>query len=147
MSESGEKLGHLDVPFKFLRGLSGYHKGLASKSPNLQDVFEVLATADDNQEVKIMDGDHDDSGSSSSSSSDDEADGEKENDNGKRGAIDQIKDYSKHSDQLKRSQRGAMQFKGVRTADWMKTKLQHGKARMTGHFQHHEREPGVETEV
>ncbi|CAF9906097.1 MAG: hypothetical protein HETSPECPRED_006053 [Heterodermia speciosa] len=146
VNDLGEKLGSLDVPLKFLRGLSGYHKGLASNSPDLQDVFEVLATADDNQEVKIaMDGDD---SSSDSSSSDEEDNGEKEeHDDGKRGALDQIKDYSKHSGELKRTQRGVMQFKGVRTADWMKTKLQHGKDHLAGRFQHHEREPGVETEV
>lgn len=146
VDDLGEKLGSLDVPLKFRRGLSGYHKGLASNSPNLQDVFEVLATADDNQEIKIaMDGDDT---SSSSSSSDDEADGEKKNhDNGKRGPLDHIKEYSRHSGELKRTQRGIMQFKGARTADWMKTKLQHGKDHVAGHFQHHEREPGVETEV
>ena len=91
-----------------------------------------------------MDGDDT---SSSSSSSDDEVDGKEEKDDGKRGPVDQIKDYSKHHDQLKRTQRGVMQFKGARTADWMKTKLQHGKDHLAGHFQHHEREPGVETEV
>lgn len=147
VDDLGQKIGSLDVPLRFLRGLSGYHKGLASNSPDLQDVFEVLATADDNQEVKIaMNGA--DSSSSSSSSSDDEDDDEKgDHDDGKRSALDQIKDYSKHSDELKRTQRGIMQFKGVRTADWMKTKLQHGKDHLTSHFQHHEREPGVETEV
>lgn len=145
ITDAGEKLGSLDVPIRFLRGLGGYHKGLASSSPELQDVFEVLATADDNQEVEIaMDGDDT---SSSSSSSDDEVDGKEKKDDGKRGPVDQIKEYSKHHDQLKRTQRGVMQFKGARTADWMKTKLQHGKEHLTGHFQHHEREPGVETEV
>lgn len=144
VNDLGEKLGTLDVPLRFLRGLSGYHKPLASNSPNLQVVFEVLAIADDNKEVEIMNGDD---SSSSSSSSEDEVDGKEEKDDGKRGPIDQIKDYSKHHDQLKRTQRGVMQFKGARTADWMKTKLQHGKDHLTGHFQHHEREAGVETEV
>ena len=86
-----------------MRGLSGYHKGLASKSPNLQDVFEVLATADDNQEVDVALG-GDDTSSSTSSSDDDGDDKKEEHDDGKRGPLDQIKDYSKHSDELKRSQ-------------------------------------------
>ena len=145
VNDLGEKVGSLDVPLRFLRGLSGYHKSLASDSPNLQSVFEVLAIADDNQEIEI-DSDGDDS-NSSSSSSEDEDDGKGEKDNGKRGPIDTIKEYSRHHDQLKRTQRGVMQFKGARTADWMKTKLQHGKDHLTGQFKHHDREPGVETEI
>lgn len=36
---------------------------------------------------------------------------------------------------------------GVRTAHWMKTKVQHGKDHLLDNFKHHEREPGIETEV
>lgn len=137
----GEKMGSIDVPLKFWHGLSGYHQKLASKSPNLQDVFEVLDTANDNQEAKNdMAGDEgdDSSSSSSDSSSSDDEDGNRlkrelrkngskisaaftggsgkdrnggEDDDGKRGPLDQIRDYKDHSDQLHRRNRGLMQWK------------------------------------
>lgn len=151
VDDLGEKAGTLEVPLKFFRGLSSYHRRLASNSPNLQEVFEVLGTANDNQEIKAaMDGEDDGSGSSSSSS-EDEGDGEKgeteEGDDGKRGPIDQLKDYKTHSEQLHRGHRGIMQWKGARTADWMKTKLEHGKHHLTNNFKHNDREPDIETEV
>ena len=146
LEDLGNRVGTLQVPLKFYHGLSSYHKSLASNSPNLQDVFEVLETANENREVKAaMDGE-DNSSSDSSDSSDDDL-GKEEADDGKRGPIDQVKDYSKHSDQLHRRQRGLMQWKGARTADWMKTKLEHGKDHLKSNFQHHDRQPGVETEV
>lgn len=142
----GNRVGTLEVPLKFYHGLSSYHKRLASNSPSLQDVFEVLETANENREIKAaMDGEDDGSGDSSDSSDDDG--GEEEEDDGKRGPIDQVKDYKKHSDQLHRSQRGLMQWKGARTGAWMKTKLEHGKDHLKSNLQHHDREPGVETEV
>lgn len=141
VEDFGEKMGTIDVPLKFWHGLSEYHQKLASKSPNLQDVFEVLDTANDNQEARNdMAGDEDDgpgSSSSDSSSSDDE-DGNRvkrelrkngskisavfaggngrdrnggENDDGKRGPLDQARDYKEHSDELHRRNRGLMQWK------------------------------------
>lgn len=154
VDDTGEKAGTIEVPLKFYRGLSSYHQRLASDSPSLQEVFEVLGTANDNQEIKTaMDGEDDGAGDSSSSSEDEgaqdvHADGSlKEEDDGKRGPIDQLRDYSKHSDQLHRTHKGIMQFKGARTADWMKTKLEHGKAHLANNFKHHDREPDIETEV
>ena len=148
VDDLGDKAGTLEVPLKFFRGLSSYHKCLTSNSPNLQGVFEVLGTAQDNQEIKAaIDGEDDGSGESSSSSGDEDDSGEKKPDDGKRGPIDQLKEYSRHSDQLHRGHRGLMQWKGARTADWMKTKLEHGKNHLTNNFKHHDREPGVETEV
>ena len=142
----GNHAGTLEVPLKFYHGLSSYHKRLASNSPSIQDVFDVLETANENREIKAaMDGEDDGSGDSSDSSDNDQ--GGEEADDGKRGPIDQVKDYKKHSDQLHRSQRGLMQWKGARTADWMKTKLEHGKDHLKSNFQHHDREPGIETEV
>jgi len=151
VSDLGEKAGTLDVPLKFFRGLSSYHKRLASNNRNLQEVFEVLGTAHDNREIKAaMDGEDDGSGDTSSSSDDEDRngeDGEKQLDDGKRGPIDQLRDYSRHSHELHRGHRGVMQWKAVRTADWMKTKLEHGKNHLTNNFKHQDREPDVETEV
>lgn len=140
IDDLGEKMGTIEVPLKFWPGLSDYHQKLASKSPNLQDVFEVLGTANDNQEARnamAEDGDDDsESSSSDSSSSDDDDDsgikqklrknghkisaaltggndddhGSRE-DNGKRGTLDRFKDYKDHSEQLHRRNRGLMQWK------------------------------------
>ena len=154
----GEQMGTIEVPVKFYHGLGAYHYKLASKSPNLSDVLEVLSTAADNQEVHIAMSDEDSSDSSDSSDSDEEEHHHKDNhrsstdgahghDHKGGGPIDQIKDYKAHSKQLHRRHRGLMQWKGVRTANYLKTKVQHGKDHLTDHFKHHERDPGIETEV
>lgn len=153
----GEQMGTIEVPVKFYRGLGAYHYKLASKSPNLSDVFEVLDTASDNQEVHLAMSDEESTDSSDSSDSDDEdhhhhhhknhqssTDGAEDRGGG---PIDQIKDYKVHSKQLHRRHRGLMQWKGVRTANYLKTKVQHGKDHLTDRFKHHERDPGIETEV
>ena len=161
-TDLGEQMGTIEVPVKFYRGLGAYHYKLASKSPNLSDVLEVLSTAADNQEVHIAMSDEDSSDSSDSSDSDEDqpkhqrhhhhhsingssTDGAEDHKGG--GPISQIKDYKTHSKQLHRRHRGLMQWKGVRTADYLKTKVQHGKDHLTDHFKHHERDPGIETEV
>ena len=126
----GEKMGTISVPVKFWRGLSRYHHKLASKSPNLQDVFEVLATANDNKEARTAMYETGDDSSSESDCSDDDSEivkgirkqGSKfsaaisgqddgEEDDGKRGPLDQLMDYKDHSDQLHRRHRGLMQWK------------------------------------
>ena len=162
----GEVVGTLDVPLKFYRGLGVYHQRLASKSPNLQDVLEVLSVANDSKEVHTeIGGDHIDD---SDSSDDDQDDGSGRNDkpngflkkigldrdsdddhvdDGKGGLIKQMRDYKAHSSQLHREHRGLMQWKGARTADYMKTKVEHGRDHVLDHFKHHERDPGIETEV
>lgn len=168
VDDLGERTGSLDIPLKLHRGLGAYHQRLAAKSPNLQDVFEVLATANDNKEIHVATGgDDDENGSSSSAdSSDSEDDGKeshpktnemlkkiglghdsKNTDDGKGGPVEQLKDYKAHNDQLHRRHRGLMQWKGARTANWMKTKVEHGKNHVLDNFKHHERDPGIETEV
>ena len=142
----GEKLGSIRVPLKFHRGLGAYHQKLASKNPNLQDVFDVLTTADENKEVRIaIRGDNDSDTSSDSDSSD--SDSDKDVNDGKGGPISKIKHYKDHSDQLHRHQRGLMQWKGARTADYLKTKAGHGKDNLLDRFKHHDRDSGIETEV
>lgn len=163
----GEEMGTIEVPVKFYRGLDAYHHKLTSKSPNLSDVFEVLSTANDNQEVHIDMSDEESGDSSDSSDSDKEGrhraakgllrklkingksstDGEEDGEHRGGGPIDQIKDYKVHSEQLHRRHRGLMQWKGVRTANYLKTKVQHGKDHLADHFKHHERDSGIETEV
>ncbi len=163
----GEQMGTIEVPVKFYRGLGAYHHKLASKSPNLSDVFEVLSTANDNQEVQMAMSDEESADSSDSSDSDEEeshhgtngllrklkingkssTDRADDDDHKGGGPINQIKDYKVHSEQLHRRHRGLMQWKGVRTANYLKTKVQHGKDHLTDHFKHHERDSGIETEV
>ena len=168
----GEKMGTIEVPVKFYRGLGSYHQKLASKSPNLSDVFDVLSTASDNQESHVAmsdDGsaDSNDSSDSSDSSDSDEggphhaangllhklnikdksSNGGVDDDHKGGGPIARIKDYKVHHEQLHRRHRGMMQWKGVRTANYLKTKVQHGKDHLTDRFKHHDRDPGIETEV
>jgi len=168
--DMGERAGSMEIPLKLYRGLGAYHQGLASKTPSIEDVFEVLSTANDNQEVRTaMQGDEE-SSSSDSDSSDDHERGPKHaasdlvkklSPNGKTshgdaddndgtissGPIEDIKDYKKHSKQLHRRHRGLMQWKVARTGNYLKTKIEHGKDHMLDGFKHHERDPGIETEV
>ncbi len=169
--DMGEPAGSIEVPLKFYRGLGAYHHNMARKSPNMQDVFEVLSTANDNQELRSAMGDDEDDTSSDSDSSDDDEKGPKhaangilqklspngKSSNGDRtshddgdkdsGPLEEIKDYKKHSKQLHRRHRGLMQWKVARTGNYLKTKIEHGKDHMLDSFKHHERDPGIETEV
>ncbi|KAK7734319.1 hypothetical protein SLS57_000011 [Botryosphaeria dothidea] len=171
------KLGMVSLRVSFWSGLSGYHAPLASKDPNLAQVMEVLDTAHDNDEMDFDVGDGGSSSSSSSSSSDDSGGESEDNEaergdvtpttstsrgsgesfrsggsdglskNGKRGLAASVKDYKRHKKQLHRKNRGLMQWKGPRTLQWMKHKVEHGEQRVGGLFKHQEREPGMETEV
>lgn len=167
----GERAGSIEVPLKFYRGLGAYHHNMASKSPNMQDVFEVLSTANDNQEICSAMGDDGDGTSSDSDSSDDDEKGPKHaangilkklspngkssngdstgHDDGDRdsGPLEEIKDYKKQSKRLHRRHRGLMQWKVARTGNYLKTKIEHGKDHVLDSFKHHERDPGIETEV
>ena len=162
-ADLGETMGSIDVPLKLWHGLGGYHQKLASKSPNLQDVLESLATANDNEEVRTAmsradDTDSSDSDSSAAAADDDDShnatnpnnphgefDGN--NDDGKRGPLAQLKDYKEHRGELHRQHRGLMQWKGARTAHWMKTKVLHGKEHVRDGLKLSGRDPGIETEV
>ena len=170
--DMGERAGSIEIPLKLYRGLGIYHERLASRSPNMQDVFEVLSTANDNQEAHTAMGDDEDSSSSDSDSSDDDekgpkkaasgllkqlspngksskGDGADDDDDGAKadGPIGDIKDYKKHSKQLHRRHRGLMQWKVARTGNYLKTKIEHGRDHMLDGFKHHDRDPGIETEV
>ena len=138
VQDFGEKMGTLQVPLKFWRGLSGYHHKLASKNSNLQDVLEVLETASRSKEVSAAitaeDSDPGSSSSDSSSSDDDDvlepirkrgkqlsaaiigkdADRNRDRDqedDGRRGPLDRLQEYKDHSDEIHRQHRGVMQWK------------------------------------
>lgn len=188
----GEQIGSITITAKFRRGLSRYHKHLASGNSGVQDVLEVLDTAADSKEVaaSLANNDEWDDGddSSTSSESEDSSDerhafgesiknklrgestmgGDDGEDNGKS-PLRQLKDYSDHSGQLHQHHRGLMQWKvrtdilvdllvhhrpvcspqsqGARTAKWMKTKMTDGKDKIADSLKHHDRNPGIETEV
>ena len=144
--EDVEKLGIIEVPLKFWRGLSCYHKRLASRNPDLADVLEVLDTAGDSKEIQdsmAADWDEDSSDSDGGPNNDyknqnsvdatnsqsgrsktGEAatnetsdDHDKHNqESGGRDPLDQIKDYKDHSKQLHRQHRGIMQWKVGRSS-------------------------------
>jgi hypothetical protein len=158
LSECGEKVGEIELTLTFWSGLSGYHSGLAKKDAHLADVLEVLDTCHDIDEMQDWDdGDSDDSSSSSSDSDSDESkvpsflggksDKEAEHD-GKRGAMDQVRDYKKHAKMLHRSNRGLMQWKAPRTLAYMKHIAERGENKVERLFKHGEtRGQGIETEV
>ena len=165
----GENLGTLHVPLKFFRGLGSYHQRLANQSPSLHNVMEVLSIANESKEIRTaIGGDNLDGSGSSSESSDDEgsntsekrsktndllkrvgiddSDEERVN-NGQGNPIQRMQAYHSHSDHLHRQHRGLMQYKAPRKADYIKTKVEHGKLRVMDSFKHSERNPGIETEV
>ena len=147
ISEMGERAGTLTVSMKFYSGLSEYHKPMAKERPEMGQVMEVLDAASDQKEREDdIPGDGDGTDSSSNSSEDEERDGLEKD--GSRNALSSVKEYKKHHKVLHRQQKGVMQWKTARTANWLKTKVDHAAGKMTnGVFSHHNREPGVETEV
>ncbi|KAI4139575.1 MAG: hypothetical protein LQ341_004169 [Variospora aurantia] len=165
-----EQLGTIAVTVQFRRGLGPYHQRLASKNNAIQDVWEVLNTAMDNKEInnamiEDMDTAED---SSSSESSDDEGNtdstgglrkqvktafknkapfGNGGNEDSGATPFKKLQEYNDHSDQLHRHHRGLMQWKGARTAKWMKSKVADSTAQVTDSLKHHNRDPDVEKEV
>ncbi|KAL8669738.1 MAG: hypothetical protein Q9168_005680 [Polycauliona sp. 1 TL-2023] len=82
--------------------------------------------------------------------------------------LEELREYNEHSEQLHRHHRGLMQWKvrwrsyplrfginpvgsprsqGARTAEWMKTRIEIGKNKIANSLKHHDRDPGIETEV
>ncbi|TKA60971.1 hypothetical protein B0A49_12067 [Cryomyces minteri] len=172
VQECGQKAGTIELRVTFWSGLSGYHSKLASKDRNLADVMEVLDTANDSEMKEEADDRSGSSSDSSDSSDDDDGNdgkrlfkksasngssngGGKTADStddelatsGKRGPIETFKDFRKHNKQLNRRHRGLMQWKGARTVQWAKHKLEHGEQHVSNLFRHGERDTGVETEV
>lgn len=63
------------------------------------------------------------------------------------GIFGSANDYMDNRAQLHRQHRGIMQWKGPRTLSWMKNKADKAVDSVTSSFEHHGREPDVETEV
>lgn len=67
---------------------------------------------------------------------------------GKRGIVDQVRDYKESAKPLHRRNRGVMQWKAPRTLAWMKHVGDRGKNKAKGVFKHHEHTGmGIETEA
>ena len=67
---------------------------------------------------------------------------------GKRGLVDQVRDYKNNAKQLHRRNRGAMQWKGPRTLVYLKHLAQRGENRIERLFSMDERKTqGIETEA
>ncbi len=75
--------------------------------------------------------------------------GHNDSEDGKRGPSAQLQDYKQHHKSLHRKHRGLMQWKGVRTVDWMMGRASRGKEGVKGVFRHGngKGETGIETEV
>ncbi|KAI4171605.1 MAG: hypothetical protein LQ348_006907 [Seirophora lacunosa] len=165
-----EQLGTMAVTLKFWRGLGPYHQRLASKNVATRDVWEVLNTAMDNKEINnAMMGDVDTAEHSlSSDSSDDQGDidtlgglrkqvktslknkapsNDRGNNDSKADPFKQLQEYNDHSDQLHRRHRGLMQWKGARTAKWMKSKIADSTVQLADSLNHRNQDPGIEKEV
>lgn len=149
LPECGEKLGAMKLKVTFWNGLGAAHSRWASKDQNIHEVTEVLSIAYDNYEenknekkVGIVDGNATDSSS-------DEDDTEENGDAnpGKSGPVQKLKDFKKQEEGLNRSNRGMMQWKIPRTAQWAANKVERTESKFTGMFKHHSRDSGVETEV
>ena len=151
LPECGERLGTMKFKLKWWNGLGAAHSKWASKDDNVHDVTEVLATARDNyeelkneKEVGIVDGNASDS---SSEDEEPEKDDKETNGGGKPNPIQRLKDLKKHEEGLNRSNRGLMQWKLPRTAQWAAHKAEKTESKITNLFHHHSRGSGVETEV
>lgn len=174
LDDYGDKVGEIEVKLTFWSGLSGYHEKFAKGDKHLRQVMEVLDVCND-QEWSDWDDDDPKNVNSSRETSDSSSDSSSEEDeedvsdsskfvpdflrkdrkrdsklseDGKRGTIDQIRDYKASAKQLHRKNRGIMQWKGPRTLAWMKHVGDRGKHKVKGVFKHHERSgQGIETEA
>ncbi|KAK3710301.1 hypothetical protein LTR37_010367 [Vermiconidia calcicola] len=153
--DCGKKVGSIKLKLTFWAGLGAAHSKWASKDQNLRDVVEVLDTARDHlqeskneQKAGIVDGDANDSSSDEGgfeNQDDSQTDGAEGG--GNKGPIDKIKDLKKEQKSLSRRNRGLMQWKAPRTAQWASHKLEQTESKFSGLFKHNSRQSGIETEV
>ncbi|PHH86863.1 hypothetical protein CDD83_9645 [Cordyceps sp. RAO-2017] len=152
----GERVGTLRLKLTFWAGMGSAHSRWASRGQNLRDVVEVIDTARDNLDTSRMQkeaGIVDEEASSDSDSSD--SDGDKHSRHSvpdgsaahRQGPLDQLRDYRRRDKALHRQHRGIMQWKIPRTARWMKHKIERVGDGVSGLFDHHSKQAGIETEV
>lgn len=155
----GEPLGEIEISLTFWSGLSGYHQPLAKKDRHTGDVLQVLDTCNDNDDMDWDNGDESDNNDDSSSSDDSEdssfvpgilhrSTGSSLDSDGKRGLVDQVREYKRNSKQLHKRNRGAMQWRGPRTLAYLKHLAERGENKVEGLFKHNDRKfQGIETEA
>ncbi|KAK5173529.1 uncharacterized protein LTR77_002210 [Saxophila tyrrhenica] len=150
LPECGEKVGTIKLRLTFWNGLGSAHSKWASKQKEVSDVVEVLEAARDNleemqheKEAGIVDGEDTDS------SDEEHGNGKVEGDDGegKKGPVEKVKDLKKQQGHLSRQNRGVMQWKIPRTAQWASHKLERTESKLHGLFHHHTKQSGIETEV
>jgi hypothetical protein len=113
--EVGEIVGTLKLKLRFWPGLSGYHTSIASSDADMRDVMEVLEAAEDAREVDEYCSDVSTTSSSSSGSEHDDGG----DDDGKRGFVDELREYKHRRKDLHRRHRGLMQFRAARKVAWI----------------------------
>ncbi|GJN70495.1 hypothetical protein PLICBS_004553 [Purpureocillium lilacinum] len=172
LEECGERLGTLKLKLTFWAGMGAAHSAWASRNQNTRDVVEVIDTSRDNLDVDKLQkeaGIVDEEASSDSDSSDDDDDDDGNDAEGgqqgngkprrkgeaipdgsaddKQGPLDQLRDYRRRDKALHRQHRGIMQWKVPRTARWVKHKMERVGDGVSGLFDHHSKQEGIETEV
>ncbi|KHN96842.1 meiotically up-regulated protein [Metarhizium album ARSEF 1941] len=148
----GEKLGTLKIKLTFLSGMGIAHSRWASRNQHTRDVVEVIDTARDNLDLDKIEREAGIVDEEASSDSDSSSDGGQEavpdgSAQHKQGLIDQLRDYKRRDKALHRQHRGLMQWKVPRTARWMRHKIGRVEESVSGLFDHHNKQPGIETEV
>ncbi|OAA37685.1 meiotically up-regulated protein [Metarhizium rileyi] len=152
LDDCGEKLGTLKIKLTFLSGMGIAHSRWASRNQHTRDVVEVIDTARDNLDLDKIEREAGVVDEEASSDSDSSSDGEKEqlpdgSAQHKQGLMDQLRDYKRRDKALHRQHRGLMQWKVPRTARWVKHKIGRVEESVSGFFDHHSKQPGIETEV
>ncbi|KAG8407825.1 hypothetical protein J3458_020060 [Metarhizium acridum] len=145
-------MGTLKVRLTFLPGMGTAHSRWASRNQHTRDVVEVIDTARDNLDLDKIEREAGIVDEEASSDSDSSSDGVKEelpdgSAQHKQGLMDQLRDYKRRDKALHRQHRGLMQWKVPRTARWMKHKIGKVEESVSGLFDHHSKQPGIETEV
>ena len=150
--DSSKRIGTITLTVRLWRGIGRWHAAYAKKKQDISNIIEVLECMEDNDMGEIVVGGdvwlkkhggeaHSDFDSSES---------EKERHSSGQtspGILEPFKGYNKHKDQLHRRHRGIMQWQVPRTMQWTKHKLENAVHGVTGVFEHHGREPGIETET
>ncbi|QUC21506.1 uncharacterized protein UV8b_05749 [Ustilaginoidea virens] len=144
----GERVGTLQVRVTFWAGMGRAHSRWASRNPHTRDVVEVIdACRDALGQVDKEAGTVDEEASSDSDSSDEGQDVPDGSAGHQQNLLDQLRDYKKRDKALHRQHRGLMQWKIPRTARWMKHRIGKVEESVSGYFDHHNKQPGIETEV
>ncbi|KAJ7281538.1 hypothetical protein C8J57DRAFT_1463740 [Mycena rebaudengoi] len=146
--EGGERMGTIELKVRMCPGLSGYHEKLAQNDASLGDVMGALDCAEEGEEKDAL---YDDADTSSSGSSSEDEDGGSKADTGKRGLVDEFKDYKKRKGELHRKHRGLMQWGAARKLAWLGQNVEDAaedvQQKFKGKFKHQGTEQGMDVEA